>query len=132
MISGSRLDTTYNARINNSNRCNPKLPVALARVCRCRRIRIQNASSTGKDSVINDLVGPLFGSLKNGIATTIDRVISEGDTVVVLQRGHSETHDGQAYNNDYAQVFTVQDGLITAVKEYMDTALVDAVFGPAQ
>ncbi len=86
---------------------------------------------TGKDSVINDLVGPLFGSLKNGIATTIDRVISEGDTVVVLQRGHSETHDGQAYNNDYAQVFTVQEGLITAVKEYMDTALVDAVFGPA-
>ena len=87
---------------------------------------------TGKEAVINDLVGPLFAALKDGIATTIDRVISEGDTVVVLQRGRSETHAGLAYNNDYAQVFTVQGGLITAVKEYMDTALVDAVFGPAQ
>ena len=86
---------------------------------------------TGKDAVINDLVGPLFGALKSGIESNIDRVISEGDTAVVLQRGRSETHDGKAYNNDYAQVFTVHEGLIVAVKEYMDTALVDAVFGPA-
>jgi ketosteroid isomerase-like protein len=86
----------------------------------------------GKDAVLNDLVGPLFGLLKNGMASTIDRVISEGDTAVVLQRGQAETHEGKAYNNDYAQVFTVRDGRIVAVKEYMDTALVDAVFGPVQ
>ena len=67
-----------------------------------------------------------------GIDATIDRVISEGDIAVVLQRGRAETHSGMAYNNDYAQVFTVRDGRIVAVKEYMDTALVDAVFGPAQ
>ena len=87
---------------------------------------------TGKDAVINDLVGPLFGELKSGIESSIDRVISEGDTAVVLQRGRAETHEGRAYNNDYAQVFTVRDGQIVAVKEYMDTALVEAVFGPAQ
>ena len=86
----------------------------------------------GKEAVINDLVGPLFGELKSGIDATIDRVISEGDIAVVLQRGRAETHSGMAYNNDYAQVFTVRDGRIVAVKEYMDTALVDAVFGPAQ
>ena len=85
----------------------------------------------GKESVINDLVGPLFSELKSGIEATIDRVVSEGDIAVVLQRGRAETHDGKAYNNDYAQVFTVRDGRIVAVKEYMDTALVDAVFGSA-
>lgn len=86
---------------------------------------------TGKEAVINDLVGPLFSELKSGIDATIDRVVSEGDIAVVLQRGRAETHDGKAYNNDYAQVFTVRDGRIVAVKEYMDTALVDAVFGSA-
>ena len=85
----------------------------------------------GKEAVINDLVGPLFSELKSGIEATIDRVVSEGDIAVVLQRGRAETHDGKAYNNDYAQVFTVRDGRIVAVKEYMDTALVDAVFGSA-
>ena len=87
---------------------------------------------SGKEAVLNDLVGPLFALLKDGIASTIDRVISEGDTVVVLHRGQSETHDGKAYNNDYAQVFTVRDGRIAAVKEYLDTALVDAAFGPSR
>ena len=57
---------------------------------------------TGKDAVINDLVGPLFGALKSGIESNIDRVISEGDTAVVPVsythlRAH-ETYEGIAYS----------------------------------
>jgi len=36
---------------------------------------------------------------------------------------------GRPYNNTYCQVFSVRDGKIRTVTEYMDTALVDEVFG---
>lgn len=86
---------------------------------------------TGKEAILNDLVGPLFGSLQDGIRSDIEALIADGDRVVVLSQGHATTHDGTPYNNTYAQVFTVRDGQIVAVKEYMDTALIDAVFGTA-
>ena len=85
----------------------------------------------GKDAILNDLVGPLFGSLQDGIRSDVEAVIADGERVVVLSQGHATTQDGTPYNNTYAQVFTVRDGMIVAVKEYMDTALIDRVFGPA-
>ena len=39
------------------------------------------------------------------------------------------TVDGKPYNNTYCQVITIRNGQIAAVKEYMDTALIDSVFG---
>jgi ketosteroid isomerase-like protein len=85
----------------------------------------------GKQGLIDDLLGPLFGQLKAGISSETERVTAEGDTVVAQTRGTAETHDGKPYNNMYCQVFQIRDGKIAAVKEYMDTALVDSVFGPA-
>ena len=37
--------------------------------------------------------------------------------------------DGTPYNNTYCQVIRIRDGQIADVKEYMDTALIDSVFG---
>jgi ketosteroid isomerase-like protein len=83
----------------------------------------------GKQQIVDDLLGPLFGRLENGIASKVGLIIAEGEHVVVLSEGRARTLDGQDYNNTYAQVFTVRDGSIVAVKEYMDTALVERVFG---
>ena len=85
----------------------------------------------GKSAILRDLIGPLFGSLEDGIRSDIEAVIADGERVVVLSQGHATTTAGTPYNNTYAQVFTVRDGQIVAVKEYMDTALIDRVFGPA-
>ena len=49
--------------------------------------------------------------------------------VVAQTAGTAETHDGRPYNNTYCQVIRIRDGKIAEVKEYFDTALVDAVFG---
>ena len=57
--------------------------------------------------------------------------MADGERAVVLSRGTARTKAGKDYNNTYAQVFTVRDGKIVSVREYMDTALVDAVFGSA-
>ena len=85
----------------------------------------------GKQALAEELLGPLFSQLKAGIASRIERLTAEGDIVVAQTSGTAETTDGIPYNNTYCQVITIRDGRIAAVTEYMDTALIDSVFGPA-
>ena len=83
----------------------------------------------GKQALAEDLLGPLFGQLKAGIASRVERLTAEGDIVVAETTGTAETADGRPYNNTYCQVMRIRDGRIAEVKEYMDTALIDSVFG---
>ena len=83
----------------------------------------------GKQALVEQLLGPLFGQLKAGIASEIEQLTAEGDIVVAQTNGTAETHDGTPYNNSYCQIIRIADGKFAEVKEYMDTALVDAVFG---
>jgi ketosteroid isomerase-like protein len=83
----------------------------------------------GKQALVEQLLGPLFSQLKAGISSDIERLTAEGDVVVAQTAGTAEMHDGTPYNNTYCQVIRIQDGKIAEVKEYFDTALVDAVFG---
>jgi len=83
----------------------------------------------GKQAIAEDLLGPLFSQLKAGISSQIERLTAEGDIVVAQTSGTAETMDGTPYNNTYCQVIRIRDGRIADVKEYMDTALIDSVFG---
>jgi len=85
----------------------------------------------GKQAIAENLIGPLFGQLTAGIASRLEHMVAEGDTVVAQTAGQAETLDGKPYNNTYCQVFRIRAGRIAAVREYMDTALIDAVFGAA-
>lgn len=83
----------------------------------------------GKQAIAEDLLGPLFGQLKAGISSQIEQLTAENDIVVAQTSGTAETIGGVPYNNTYCQVIKIQNGQITAVTEYMDTALIDSVFG---
>ena len=83
----------------------------------------------GKQAIAEDRLGPLFGELKAGISSQLEQLTAEGDIVVAQTSGPAETMDGTPYNNTYCQVMRIRDGQIAAVKEYMDTALIDSVFG---
>jgi uncharacterized protein len=83
----------------------------------------------GKQALIEQLLGPLFAQLKNGISTTIQNLIAEGDVVVAQTTGMAETHDGIPYNNSYCQVIRIRNGQIAEVTEYFDTQLTASVFG---
>lgn len=83
----------------------------------------------GKQVLAEDLLGPLFSQLRAGISSEIERLTAEGDIVVAQTSGVAETLDGVPYNNTYCQVIRVCNGQIAEVKEYMDTALIDSVFG---
>ncbi len=83
----------------------------------------------GKQALAEDLLGPLFSQLKAGISSEIERLTAEGDCVVAQTSGTAETMNGTPYNNTYCQVIRIREGQIVDVKEYMDTALIDSVFG---
>jgi uncharacterized protein len=82
---------------------------------------------TGKGALVENILGPVFGQLKRGIAATVDNVVAEGDFVVVQLRGTAETTSGRPYNNTYCHVFRLCNGKICEVTEYFDTQLVSAV-----
>jgi len=83
----------------------------------------------GKQALVEQLLGPLFGQLNAGISSTIENMVAESDFVVAQTKGVAETHDGRPYNNTYCQVIRVRDGKIAEVKEYFDTELTNSVFG---
>jgi ketosteroid isomerase-like protein len=84
---------------------------------------------SGKQALLEQLLGPLFDQLKAGIRSEIEGLTAEGDIVVAQTSGVAETLEGTPYNNTYCQVIRIADGRIAEVKEYFDTALVDKVFG---
>jgi hypothetical protein len=88
-----------------------------------------SGSFLGKQALLNDLLGPVFGKLKSGIRSTVENMVAEDTFVVVQSRGHAETVDGRQYNNTYCHVFSIKDGKISEVTEYMDTELTSSVFG---
>jgi uncharacterized protein len=62
--------------------------------------------------------------------TTILATTAEGDRVAVESRGNFEFADGRAYRNHYHHLFTVRDGKVVGVREYLDLQETERVFGP--
>lgn len=83
----------------------------------------------GKQDVVARLLTPLMSQLEGPLALTVDQLIAEGDTVVVIARGRSTTKTGKPYNNSYCQVFTMAGGKVKKIIEYLDTELVTQAFG---
>jgi ketosteroid isomerase-like protein len=77
----------------------------------------------GKEAVVDDLIGPLFAQLRDGISSTIENLVAQGDVVVVQSSGKARTLDGVPYDNSYCQVMRIREGRICSVKEYFDTEL---------
>jgi ketosteroid isomerase-like protein len=83
----------------------------------------------GKQDWMNRLLTPLAAELDGGIEVKPQRMIAEGETVVVQSRGRSTTKTGKPYNNTYCQVITVVGGKVKTFIEYLDTELVTQAFG---
>ena len=82
----------------------------------------------GKQAVLTELLGPLFSQFADQYTNTAHRFIAEDDYVVVECRGHVTTKAGTPYNNTYCWVCRIAEGKLQELTEYMDTALVTAVF----
>lgn len=83
----------------------------------------------GKESVKQDLLRPLFEAFATPYQFEIDEIIAEGERIVVRGRGSVRTKSGKDYNNSYCFVIGMAGGRMVELREYLDTALVEAVFG---
>lgn len=55
------------------------------------------------------------------LEVTLTQVLADGPTALAEWTSKGTAANGSAYENHCAGVFTVEDGLITAVREYLDT-----------
>jgi len=83
----------------------------------------------GKASLLRDLHGYLNTLLAPGRRTVPLRFIAGDDHVVVEARGEMVTKGGVAYENEYCLVYRLADGKIVEIREYLDSALCEAVLG---
>jgi uncharacterized protein len=83
----------------------------------------------GKQAVIGDLFSVLSSKIAGPIRTIADRILADGDYVVVEAHGSNATKSGKPYNNRYCFVFHLAGGKLKEVTEYLDTELVTAALG---
>jgi len=86
----------------------------------------------GKAEVQEKVLKPLFAQFATPYRNRAERMIAEGDTVVVLCRGEVTTRAGKPYNNSYCYVIRMRDGQMTELREYFDTELVTASLEPPE
>jgi len=84
----------------------------------------------GKTAVRRDLLTPLFAQFADTYVNIADRIVAEGDIVVVECRGEVTTKAGRRYDNRYCWVCRLAGGKIVALTEYMDTELVAQALEP--
>jgi hypothetical protein len=81
----------------------------------------------GKQSVIDELMRPLFSQFAEPYRNTASRIIVDDDHAVVECRGQVTTRSGKDYNQTYCYVCRIAGGKIRELTEYLDTELVSAV-----
>lgn len=82
----------------------------------------------GRDAVRSRLFGPLSAALATPLRFSMQRLLADGDHVVMQAGGQSELHSGARYDNSYCMIFRFAGGRITEVTEYLDTQLVARAF----
>jgi ketosteroid isomerase-like protein len=90
---------------------------------------IWSKTYAGKQAVLTDLLATLRSRIAGQIRTTADRILADGDYVVVEAHGNNTTRSGKPYNNRYCFIFRLAEGKLKEVTEYLDTELVAATLG---
>jgi ketosteroid isomerase-like protein len=86
----------------------------------------------GKQAIRKELLEPLFAQFAAPYVSQTQRIIAEGDRVVVLFSADVPTKAGKRYNNRYCYVYRLEGGKVKELTEYFDTALVqEALDAPA-
>ena len=76
----------------------------------------------GRDRIMDEFLAGAMSHYEPGsVSLEITGTIAEGDRVVLEWTSRARTRDGRPYENGCIGVFTVRDGRIQAVHEYMDT-----------
>jgi hypothetical protein len=77
---------------------------------------------TGREQILDGFLAQALSHYAPGsIDIHVDDWVAEDDRVVLQWTSRARTTDGRPYENGCIGVFTVRDGRIQSVREYMDT-----------
>jgi uncharacterized protein len=83
----------------------------------------------GRDAILGDFLGSIPRLYQpETISIEVTGLLADGETVALEWTSRAMTVAGEPYENRCAGVFTVRDGQIAAVREYMDTQYAAAKF----
>jgi ketosteroid isomerase-like protein len=74
----------------------------------------------------------MLRQLTGGLQFTVLGTVAEGDKVAIELVSRGTFADGRVYNNEYHTLLTFRGGKIVAVREYLDTAHVLAIWFPPE
>jgi ketosteroid isomerase-like protein len=76
----------------------------------------------GREAIVGEFLPTAMSHYQPGsVRLEITGMIAEGDSVALQWTSRARTLDGSRYENDCIGVFTVREGKIRSVHEYMDT-----------
>jgi len=88
---------------------------------------------TGRDVIMDEFFAIAMGNYEPGtIEIVVTAMLGEGDQVVLQWTTRTQTRDGRSYENGCIGIFTIRNGRIEAVREYMDTLYVSNMFFPSR
>ncbi len=83
----------------------------------------------GREGIMDGFFATAMSNYEPGsVELEITELIAERDQVVLQWTSRARTRDGRPYENGCIGVFTVHNGKIHAVREYMDTLYAGHVF----
>ena len=76
----------------------------------------------GRDAIIGEFLATALSYYEPGsVSLEVTSLVAEGDLVVMEWTSRARNRRGEPYENCCIGVFTVRDGTIKSVREYMDT-----------
>jgi uncharacterized protein len=86
----------------------------------------------GRDRIIDGFFATAMTNYQPGsVELETTATIAEQDQVVLEWTSRARTRDGRPYENGCIGIFTVRDGKIQRVREYMDTLYLSRALSPA-
>lgn len=77
---------------------------------------------SGRDAIIDEFLAAAMSRYAPGsVSLEITGMIADGDQIVLQWTSRARTREGRPYENGCIGVFTIRDGRIQDVREYMDT-----------
>jgi uncharacterized protein len=87
----------------------------------------------GRDAIMDDFFAGAMGHYEPGsVEIEVTAMIAEQDQVVLQWTSRARLRDGRPYENGCIGIFSVRDGKIQTVREYMDTLYAGHAFSDAE
>lgn len=83
----------------------------------------------GRKGIVDEFLMPVRGMFKPGDPKiVVNTIASNGPLVITETMGLGTVADGRPYENRYCWAFEIKDGLVFAIREYMDSLYVSRLF----